>query len=159
MPQDTESAPKGARKAKMEKLSIELSCGLCSESHEFKVEVPVGWKTRYGSVSEENAFCPKHSIIEKFASNCTGCVGDWGDCDLWRSFAYSGRRNLTENDFKIMRSGLCPKRTNGTMLFSQEEGMKQIDLSDSAPSESGIALEKAIREYLEKYPDKESGIV
>ena len=135
-------------------IKIEISCCMCKADHETKIELPEGWAMRYDTIYEEHGgFCPDHKQIAEFAeAQCPGCVGGWGDCSLWESFAYSNRRTLTEDDFKIMRTGVCPKRTNGT--FGLNNGIiEKINLSEIAENESGIVLEKAIKKYWERYPE------
>ena len=135
----------------MKELEVSLYCGLCSTKHEQKIPMPAGWDSRYQSVSDEHAFCPAHAKIADFAdSQCPGCVGGWGDCSMWKSFAYR-TLELTAGDFKTLERGICPKRTNGTMMFSRESGMKDIDLRDPPSVEGGVALAQAIREYAKKY--------
>ena len=132
-------------------LEIRLACGLCGDSHEQKIPMPDGWNSRYQSVSDENAFCPKHSIVAKFAdSQCPGCVGGWGDCDLHRSYAYS-KLTLAPADFAALESGVCPKRTGGTFMFNSSGLTEHIDLRDAPVVDAGRALAQAIREYAIKY--------
>ena len=133
---------------------IEISCCLCSRKHKTAIEMPEGWGARYDGTTVENGFCPEHELITKWAdSQCPGCAGGWGDCSLWSAFAYQGRRNLDDSDFGQIESGICPKRTNGTFLFSIEEGFGSMDLSEKGGSVEGVAFAKAIREYWENYPE------
>lgn len=134
----------------MSKVEVEISCCLCSNKHTTEIEAPDGWRVHYGSVSSEHGFCPEHSKIEEFTENCSGCVGGWVNCNLWRAFAYQDFK-LTDSDFAIIRSGKCPKRTNGTMFFSREKGIEYVDISSPASNEAGDALAKAILAYHEKY--------
>lgn len=138
------------------KNTIEIYC-FCGEGLEMEIDLPDTWTTRYGSISHENAFCPKHAKVHEFAeSQCPSCVGGWGDCNLFHAFAYSRNRNLSEDDFSSMRRGICPKRTNGTFSFDSRTGeFEDFSLAEQATSESGIALEQAIREYWAKYPEKD----
>lgn len=134
-------------------MEIELSCCLCHEKFITKIDIPDGWIERYDTISSGNGFCPKHTQVGEFAKKqCPGCVGEWGDCDMWRSFAYNGRRGLTENDFAILRKGRCPKRTNGTM-FLGPGGVKSINLSEVAEDAAGCAFADAIKEYSERYSE------
>lgn len=138
------------------KIEVEINCCLCLKKYKTKIELPDGWAMRYGGISEDNGFCPEHKKVQEFAeAQCSGCVGGWGDCSLWSAFAYSGRKTLTEEDFRIMRTGRCPKRTNGTLSFNSEtREMKKINLSEVAESGAGIALEKAIKDYWKRYPEE-----
>lgn len=135
-------------------LEVSLHCGLCGESHEQKIPMPEGWDSHYRSVSDEAAFCPTHAPVAAFAdSQCPGCVGGWGDCPLWQSFAYH-KCDLTADDFRTLETGVCPKRVNGTMMFSG--GTKtDIDLRDPPIAEAGKALATAIRAYALKYHKQE----
>lgn len=137
-------------------LDIEIHCGVCSAKHTQKIPMPDGWDSRYRSLSDETAFCPKHAVIAEFAdSQCPGCVGGWGDCDLWRAFAYS-KLELTPGDFRTIEMGICPKRTGGTFSVSMPEGkFEDIDLRDPPNVEGGKALAKAIRQYALKYHKKD----
>ena len=137
------------------KIEIEISCCLCSNNHKQNIDIPEGWAVRYGNISTEGGFCPEHYIVSKFAeSQCPGCVGGWYDCDLWRNFAYS-KHNLTDKDFEIMSTGICPKRTGGTMVFNSGTGERtSIDLRDPENVEAGKAFVKAIKDYWAKYPER-----
>lgn len=135
------------------KYELEVSCGFCPESHEVEIDLPDGWATRYAGSSDETGFCPKHSPIAPFAdSQCRGCVGGWGECGLWQSFAYSDRRTLSPGDLDFIRSGVCPKRVNGALVVDRR-GVTDVDISNRATTESGEALAKAILEYWERYPE------
>jgi hypothetical protein len=136
-------------------LEVSLSCGLCGERHTQKIPMPKGWDSRYGSVEDESAFCPKHTPVAAFAdSQCPGCVGGWGDCDLWQSFAYS-KLKLTDGDLRTLENGICPKRTGGTFSVSAA-GVQDIDLREAPAVEGGKALAQAIREYALKYHKPDS---
>lgn len=137
------------------KTKVTVSCCFCATKTAHFIEMPVGWALRYHDIEagETDGFCPDHAPVAKFAeSQCPGCVGGWGDCGLWRAFAYSGRRTLTEDDFAQIGRGICPKRVNGTIGMSRA-GMHDIDLSAHAKTDIGVALVSAIREYLVTYPD------
>ena len=138
-------------------LEVSLYCALCSATTKQNIPMPDGWDGRYRSVSDEAAFCPAHSSVAKFAdSQCPGCVGGWGDCDLFKSFSYS-KLMLTDADFKTLESGVCPKRTNGTFSISTSNAgatFEDIDLRDPPVIEAGKVLAKAIREYAEKYHNR-----
>lgn len=140
-------------------IEVEISCCLCEATHKQNIQLPDGWETRYPGIDEGKGFCPKHSIIAEWAANqCPGCVGGWGDCGLWSAFAYESARSrtLTDSDFAQIAKGICPKRTNGTFVFSSKEGMERIDLSEPADTESGIAFVQAIKDYWAKYPARPS---
>jgi len=117
--------------------------------------MPPGWDHAVGGIdSERDGFCPDHAAVKPFTDEqCPGCVGGWGDCGLWESFAYSGRRSLAPDDFTKIERGICPKRVNGTFGVSPR-GIEQLDLSTRATTESGIALAMAIRDYWTTYPEK-----
>jgi len=137
------------------KTNVTLSCCMCIEKVEFQIDTPDNWKLRT-EIYEEDCFCSKHFAIEEFADNqCSGCVGGWMDCNLWRAFAYN-KPSLTEMDFEHIERGICPKRTNGTfMVKSSSEGVNvsDINLSEMSSTESGMALATAIRDYIEKYKE------
>lgn len=135
------------------KIDLRVYCCLCSNTHKTEVELPEGWDHRYGGVDDESAgFCPDHAAVAAFAeSQCPGCVGGWGDCDMWRAFSSSYNRKITDADLASLEGGICPRRTNGTMSFSRG-GVEKIDLSNRAPIEAGKAFADAIRDYVKKYP-------
>ena len=131
-------------------LEVFLSCGLCGNSHKQQIPMPQGWDSRYRSVSDDEAFCPKHATIAAFAdSQCPGCVGGWGDCGLWEAFAYRELK-LTEADFETLGRGVCPKRVNGTMMIERGQ-ISAVDLRNAPIVEAGKALAQAIHEYAMKY--------
>lgn len=132
-----------------------ISCCLCSASHKINLDLPEGWSARYKGTDEEHGFCPAHSKIKGFTENCAGCVGGWGDCGLWSSFAYN-KLEFTERDFDVIRSGKCPKRVNGSMIFDSATGkLEHVDISDPGTTESGEMLVQAIKDYCAKYHKKE----
>lgn len=134
-------------------ISLTIHCCLCSKKSEHKVALPDGWDHRYGGIDDEDSgFCPDHADVAEFAaSQCPGCVGGWGDCDLWRDFAH--RRKLTPDDFVKIERGVCPRRTGGTFSVSSK-GVEQIDLSTKATTKSGLQLATAIRDYWAAYPER-----
>jgi len=141
----------------MTEYTVTVSCCLCSNDHKVVLDLPAGWGSRYGAVDDEQGFCPEHSQVAGFSDEqCPGCVGGWGDCDLWSSFAYSHPREpITAAEISAIRTGLCPRRTNGTFTFSRETGMVSEDLSKQSESEAGAAFADGIIAYLEKYgPDR-----
>ena len=72
---------------------------------------------------------------------------------MFKSFAYS-KNLLTEDDHKAIQSGICPKRVNGT--FQMDGGvLSEINLSETAPSEGGVVLSNAIKDYCKKYHKQE----
>jgi hypothetical protein len=126
---------------------ITLYCMLCEERIEIPIEVGE-WDIYSGLELEDKCLCPDHCKIAKFRDQCLGCVGGWGDCELWNIiFGYSFGKFLTEDDFQQIKNGICPKRTNGTFEFNAGK-VNRIDLSKAVLSEVGILFEKAIREKL-----------
>jgi hypothetical protein len=100
--------------------------------------------------------CPEHAIINKFShSQCPGCVSGWGDdCPLFKSFAYSHRVTITPVDLINIERGICPKRVNGTFGIRNTGStvvIEDMDLSEQATTESGLALADGIRDYIKKY--------
>jgi hypothetical protein len=140
---------------------IRVDCCLCEEYYETTIDLPDTWTTRYESISEEKGFCPKHSKVAEWADGqCPGCVGSWGDCDLWRDFAYSRRHGtvpLTEQDFDKIRRGVCPRRTNGTFMTTLDRNgfrLEDVHLDKQATTESGELLAQAIKDYIERYKNE-----
>jgi hypothetical protein len=138
-----------------ETVEIEFSCSFCSMSHKVSVSLPEGWVPEYSTADIEHALCPKHAPIQRFRDEqCPGCVSGWGDCGLWRDFAYS-KMGLSTADIARIRSGFCPRRVNGTM--SAQVGrrvLEAVDLSTQAPSVAGNSLADAILEYSARYHGK-----
>lgn len=134
------------------KIELNITCCLCPNNYSQEATMPNDWSFHVEGIDKEDGFCPKHKIIAHWAnSQCSGCIGGWMDCDLWRSFAHSANRNLLDSDFDKIECGICPRRTNGT--FSFERGaVKHIDLSEPATVESGIVFKQAILEYWDRYP-------
>jgi hypothetical protein len=157
-------------------VKVTLYCLLCSESVQIPIKVPKGWRNRYDSngmveVEDERSWCcPKHQEVLEFAENqCSGCVGGWGDCGLFSRLDDSCRpararttRNykpLDEEAFLSISRGLCPERVNGTFSLNvrpQGAEFTDIDLSELATVESGEALVKAFREYIERHAERGS---
>lgn len=140
----------GARK--MKTLEVTVECCLCEQQHKAAIELPEGWDARNDGIDEEQGFCPGHSSVGAFAeSQCPGCVGGWTDCDLWRAFAY-GAFDLTESEIATIRTGVCPRRTNGTMSMTVGSGhISEIDLSERAPEAAGAAFADAIMAWHARY--------
>ena len=139
------------------KFEVYLGCSLCSENIEFEIDVPEGWDSEYQSLSCERVLCPSHAPIKEFLDNqCPGCVAIWGDCPLYESFAYSGRRRtITERDYEILKIGICPRRVGCTLLFNSTTGdLEDIDLSERSTAKAGKMLADAIREYSKTYSNK-----
>ncbi len=139
----------------MNGIKLTVDCCLCSAKHETVVALPEGWAHRYGRVDDtSDGFCPDHAKIAEFATaQCTGCVGGWGDCPLWTSFAYTHPREpITEEDLSVIEKGKCPRRVGGTMVF-QAGQMEEINLSVVADNEAGLILAAAIRAYIERFKD------
>ncbi len=131
-------------------MNIEISCHFGDMKTELSVDPGLKWVGVDDIYTE--GFCENHAKIEEFTgSQCPGCVGGWGDCELWTAFAHRSR-GLTEEDFAKIRKGICPKRTNGTIMVNADmRKVESVDLSEKANDESGAALEIAIREYWERY--------
>ena len=136
-------------------MKITLSCCLCDNSYTAQIEKPIGWRSRYEPIEledEDHCFCPDHAIIAEWTQDqCSGCVGGWGDCSFWKDFAFK-ENLLTEEDHQSIQSGICPRRTNGTLFVNtKDKTIDNVDLSDRSSVESGRALSNAIKEYVEKY--------
>lgn len=135
------------------KLTIDINCCLCGNKTLHEIDMPDGWvHLRSGIDEEHNGFCPDHAPIAEFAeSQCPGCVGGWGDCPMWRAFAFSGyMRDITSDELASIRTGICPRRVNGTFRVTGS-CIEDIDLSKQAAS-GGIAFATAIEEYIRRYP-------
>jgi len=134
------------------KYTATVNCCFCSNRHTVEISLPDGWDHQYDGYDDEgSAFCPDHAAIQPFTrSQCVGCVGGWGECDLWKGFAFS-KFNLSEGEFDSLRKGVCPRRTNRTFSISPGGPLEDIDLSDRAPSEAGVAFVDAIKTYVQNY--------
>jgi hypothetical protein len=137
----------------MTDLKLYLSCCLCPSQHEQTIKLPAGWAGLHDAIDAEKCFCPSHIEVKDWVeSQCPGCVGGWGNCSLWRAFGFS-KLELTEADFQSIERGICPKRVNGTAQISNGV-FSEINLSEQAPTASGIALVKAIKDYVAEYHAK-----
>ena len=135
----------------MTKHTVTISCSLCPESIHQIVELPHGWTSRYDGTDNDIGFCPAHAKIAEWAdAQCPGCVGGWGDCSLWNAFAYQSWK-LVEQDLDSIGRGICPKRVNGSMMFSPEGGIEQLRLDEVAPTEAGAVFVLALRDYRLRY--------
>lgn len=135
----------------MLKVNTVFICGVCGKEHKSTIETPDGWGINE-EIWVENCFCPEHKIIADFKKQCGGCCQSFFNCALFKSFHYIGSSelSLSKDDFEKIEAGVCPKRSNGTFGFCGGQ-LKDIDLSEKASQESGLALSKAIREYVKKY--------
>ena len=129
-------------------IKITIRCSMCLMEHETTIVLPEGWKHRYGGLDDSDGFCPKHSKIAEWTNaQCPGCVSGWRDCGLWDAFAYSSSEGLTTTELSMIRQGICPKRVNGSIMISNGI-VSKVDLSETAPADSGIALADAIQDYI-----------
>ena len=90
---------------------------------------------------------------EWFDDQCPGCVEGYPDCALGRSFLFSYDRSIKDENLRVIESGICPFRTNGTGCFVGGK-YERIDLSTPSTPERGKAVADAISEYVRKYPDE-----
>lgn len=138
---------------------VVINCdGICCEN-KFEVEAPEGWETTYAEYGGESdlVFCFDCLLQCKwFRSICPGCVGGFPDCGLAKAFMYDNSPGLNSSNVNDIESGRCPFRVNGTLSFSSEEGIKSIDLSKRAPSETGIAMVNVIQAYADKYSNADN---
>ena len=131
--------------------TLTIWCCICGEKQE--QEIDSKFRTRYDSVDEEYGFCEKHTECADFLDAvCPGCVGSFGDCSLCQIF-YERTPDLTAAEYELMESGRCPKRTNGTFMLGPR-GREDIDLSEK--STHGVAMANALREYVKRFPRKET---
>jgi hypothetical protein len=141
----------------MKNIPVIFSCCLCEKNHKAVVVLPDRWAMRYDGIDKEDSFCPEHALIAEWAdAQCPGCVEGWMDCGLWRDFAYS-RRDLSESDFAAIEAGICPRRTNGSMMVNDGGGIETLNLSEKATSRSGKCLAAAIMEYWKHYAEHYRG--
>lgn len=140
----------------MTTVEISIDCCLCETHHRTQIVLPPGWEHRYDAINDEVGFCPDHAKVAAFAeAQCPGCVGGWGDCPMWRAFAFSHDRSIGPEDYKALEAGRCPRRVNGTSRVDRDRGtMADLDLSEQATVESGTAFAQAIRDYVAKYPER-----
>jgi hypothetical protein len=134
-------------------VKVILYCLLCDTKAEFE-DSGIGWANA-DDIEYGGALCPKHAAVMAFKeAQCPGRVASFGtECPMFRSFAYSARRTITEDDLVQIERGTCPQRVNGT--FSVSVGrVEQLDISEQAPTEGGRAFAYAIRDYIERYPSK-----
>lgn len=134
---------------------IELSCCFCSAGYSVEFTPPRGWadKLDFEIDVDERCFCPDHADAAEFLdAQCPGCVGGWGDCPLYRAFAFQ-RLTLTTDEFARIEDGFCPRRVNGTSMI-QSGTIESLDLSDQASEESGRAMARAIKDYCNEYHDE-----
>lgn len=140
-------------------ITLSMRCPFCTgpgQSKEIVVQLPEGWTMLYteGLDLEDEALCHQHAALKEFFSKqCPGCVASPGnDCPLFQSFAYEAvHRPLTETDLKAIRCGICPRRVNGTTMFSRELGFREMRLDEKAPDAAGEALASAIGDYCKFY--------
>ena len=138
------------------KYTITINCCMCDNKTEHSIDLPEGWDHKIGGIDDEDAgFCPGHAAIKPFTDDqCPGCVGGWGDCGLWRAFAYERSRTINERHLSEIEKGRCPFRVNGSFCLDvrNESIIKDDDLSERATTESGKALADGIRGYIERWP-------
>lgn len=124
---------------------------MCESTFDF--EMP-GW-TGEKDVEDDGhyLFCPECEQQESwFSAACPGCVGNYPDCELSESFAYTHKRTIMQNQLNIIKSGVCLFRTNGTSMITRS-GIQSFDLSERAPEGSGDTIAKGIAKYCEEYND------
>ena len=136
---------------------IYVTCKGITCNSKVSIDVPPGWS----GVSDAELWCRKKDCRlqrEWFGSVCPGCVGTYHDCGLGRSFAYSGRRTITEDHLSTISSGVCPFRVNGTFAINVHPEwtgeIEKLDLSERATAEEGEAVVRGIRAYIEKYKEE-----
>ena len=139
-------------------MKVNVRCCICPEMISFDIPDKLlngFWIRTNNQLWIDDAFCSKHSKIRHFIENqCSGCVGGWLECDLWKSFTYT-KLTLTEKDFELLRKGICPKRTNSMFAYYKNGKIEEIDVSsvDSKSIEGGKILADAIIEYRKIYSD------
>lgn len=141
-------------------MKIEIKCdGInCDTSMEF--EAPEGWVSRIGDEEyggeSSYLFCPACQLQRKFFdAQCPGCVTSFPECGLGRCL-YPDQNTFTEEVDKVVRTGVCPFRTNGTMFFDSNSGKgpHTMDLSELAPTPTGDAVVDAMITCIKRWPIK-----
>lgn len=128
---------------------IEVYCCFCDKNVGQEIDIP-GFDALNDSFCGENWFCEEHAkILEFLHEQCSGCVGMWGDCSMWRSIGYP-EETLTQSEINTIRSGYCPKRTNGTLRLLANGTLERIDLSTQAPEDASNFLADSIVRFYEK---------
>ncbi len=126
-------------------MKVELNCFFCNAKTEKNIDAE-GWENYYDTIYQEDTFCPEHNKVYDFLNSvCPGCVGGWSDCTFGKDIQFE---RITDEDLSIIRAGHCPRRCNGSMTFSREEGMKTFDMSSKASKGASIATVNAITDYL-----------
>lgn len=139
---------------------VEVGCSMCSRKCKVETTVPEDFVEAHGFQIDAYTvytLCPDHAHLVDWVQNqCDGCVGGFGDCDLFSAFAYSsGPIQLSENDFSSIKCGICPKRTNGSMTFDSRTGaIGYPDFSKQATNEAGVKLANDILTYRKNYCDE-----
>ena len=133
-----------------DRLEVRYTCCLCIEADVIDIDIPEGWEVLY-ETTDKTAFCPKHKAVKDFVdAQCPGCVGGWMDCPMWSAFQSDAKLPITPHDIDMIKSGICPRRVNGTFMTLADK-MQKLDLSNQASLESGNAFADAILEYMEHY--------
>lgn len=157
--------PPTPKEGTLKHVLVTLNCCLCSESFTSGITIDGDW----GAHGDEDTIeierdwtCPRHPGVSDWrAHNCVGCVGSWGSCDLWGSFAYERRVTIGRPQLEQISQGSCPSRTNGTFTTSRSaQGVTFGELDLRAPEAplaaqfGGKSLAASIVEYTRRYfPD------
>jgi hypothetical protein len=74
-------------------------------------------------------------------------------CELFRAFAHGKYSSgLADEERAAIRTGRCPKRSNGTFAVGMGGPFRSIDISKQAASEAGQAVLDGIDAYIAEYP-------
>ena len=133
-------------------MKISIYCIMCNKQYEQDVLLSEDFTTIDGDYIEtERGLCPKHAKLKQWIdTQCDGCAGGFGDCNLWKSFAFpSGYTSkISESDFESIESGVCPRYTTGSINFINGKIFEDEFSHDVAPVDVGKFFADEIREYI-----------
>lgn len=122
----------------MSKITLKLKCCLCQKTVTKALTVAENWQVAYENVVEEDlAFCPTHAPVEAWRKeNCSNCKESFGNCSLWKAFAYKNK-TMKHEDYVLLEDGFCPKKN----------GRDPLLVKTSEVRKGGYILSEAIKHY------------